>query len=192
MKMNWNEFVRRAKAYVDTGRLESQEISYKREIGQKLAFAREAALAGSSDWASLLKSGLVGNLIYHIPQSQFRRWIDSSPDATLRAMRAIWTQNDSTVAERVNAFSNLFPKSVIRGAGTRMNVASVLLMGLDVERYPPFRITKFNRAYQRTGYEQPGQNADEAALYDHALGFLDRFIEEAAKRHLNLRHRLDA
>ena len=73
-----------------------------------------------------------------------------------------------------------------------MNIASVLLMGLDVEKYPPFQITTFKQAYERTGYEQPGTGADEAALYEHALGFLDRFIEEAATDGLTLRHRLDA
>ena len=73
-----------------------------------------------------------------------------------------------------------------------MNVISVLLMGLDVERYPPFRVGVFNNAYERTGYDRPDGDADEAALYEHALGFLDRFIEEAAKRGLELRHRLDA
>ena len=65
-------------------------------------------------------------------------------------------------------------------------------MGLDVHNYPPFRIRVFNRAYERTGYEQPERDADEAALYEHALGFLDRFIEEASERGLTLRHRLDA
>ena len=80
----------------------------------------------------------------------------------------------------------------VSGVGTRMNVMSVLLMGLDVEKYPPFRITLFDEAYKRTGYEQPEKSADEAALYDHALGFLDRFIKEAKDRELMLRHRLDA
>ena len=65
-------------------------------------------------------------------------------------------------------------------------------MGLDVEQYPPFKITLFEDAYGRTEYEKPGGSADEATLYEHALGFLDRFIEEADKRGLRLRHRLDA
>ena len=36
----WSEFVRRAHEYVDTGKLESEEIQYKVEIGQGLAAAR--------------------------------------------------------------------------------------------------------------------------------------------------------
>ena len=65
-------------------------------------------------------------------------------------------------------------------------------MGLDAERYPPFKIRAFREAYERTGYDMPERGADEAALYEHALDFLDRLIEEASKRGLSLRHRLDA
>ena len=190
----WENFVQRAQEYVDTGQLDRQEINYKVAIGRRLSSAREAALNGGGDWAELVKRGIGGNLIHNVQQSRFRSWIDESPDDALRALRAIWTGRDLSLSERVRTFSRLFPDSVTRtrGAGTRLNVISVLLMGLDVEKYPPFRITKFDRAYKLAGYDLPERDADEAALYDHALGFLDRFIEEAAKRHLNLRHRLDA
>ena len=188
----WDEFVKRAQEYLDTGRLDSEETNYKVEIGRKVAAAREAVLAGADGWASLVKSGIAGNLIHPIEQSKYRHWIDDSPSDALRALQAIWTQDDSSVTERVRGFCDLLPQSVSGGAGTRMTVISVLLMGLDVEQYPPFRVTVFNQAYERTGYGQPEQPADEAALYDHALGFLDRFIEEAQERELTVRHHLDA
>ena len=64
--------------------------------------------------------------------------------------------------------------------------------GQGVEEYPPFQVTVFKQIYELTGYEQPAKDADEAALYEHALHFLDRFVEEATERGLKLRHRLDA
>ena len=73
-----------------------------------------------------------------------------------------------------------------------MNVVSVLLMALDAEQYPPFRITTFEKAYDLTGYGRPESGSNEAVLYEHALDFLDRFIEEAAERELEIQHRLDA
>ena len=188
----WDEFVKRAQAYIDTGQIESEEIDYKVEIGRKLAAAREAVLGDADDWASLTKSGIGGNLIYSVQQAKFRDWIDESSDDALKALAAIWTQDDLSVGERVDAFSIRLPPSEMSGSGTRMNVASVLLMGLDVERYPPFGVNVFNDAYTRTSYDQPEQDADERTLYEHALGFLDRFIEEASDRGLTLRHRLDA
>ena len=188
----WGEYVRRAREYIDTGKLESQEIEGKVEIGRKLAVARDAVLADADGWSGLVKSGIAGILIHHILQSRLRNWIDDSPDDALKALQAMWTGDASSVAERVRGFCDLLPRSMISGAGSRMNVASALLMGVDVERFPPFRVTVFNQTYERTGYGQPRQDADEAALYEHALGFLDRFIEEASERRLSLRHRLDA
>ena len=190
---HWDEFVRQAQAYVDTGNLEKQEIDYKRVIGRKLADAREAALADSDDWADLmLKRGFADNLIFSIQQAKFRDWLRQSPEDALKALKALWGEGDISVTDRVRAFSALFPPSEISGTGTRLTVASVLLMGQDVEQYPPFGYETFNKAYERTGYDRPDKDVDEAALYQHALGFLDRFLKEASQRGLTLRHRLDA
>ena len=140
----------------------------------------------------MLERGFADNLIFSIQQAKFRDWLGQSPEDALKALKALWAEDDISVTDRVRAFSALFPPSQISGTGTRLTVVSVLLMGLDVERYPPFRITTFSNAYDRTGYDQPEKGADEAALYEHALGFLDRFLKEASQRGLTLRHRLDA
>ena len=155
----------------------------------------EAALSEADGWASQVSAGIANstnNLIHHIPIARFRNWVNGSPGDALPALQALWIRDDVSVAKRVSDFAELFPPSVTSGAGTRANTASVLLMGLDVEQYPPFRVGVFNEAYNRTGYAGPEQNASEAELYEHALGFLDKFIEEASARGLDLRHRLDA
>ena len=98
-----------------------------------------------------------------------------------------------SVNQRIRAFSELFPKTVVGGgAGTRMSVIAQLLMGLCAEEYPPFAKKRFENSYKSTGYNLPDRNADEATLYSHFLGFLDRFIEEAQIHGVNLRHRLEA
>ena len=150
-----DEFVRRAQR-IDSGQLERDEIRYKQQMNRRLAEAREAVLSGAEDWASLVKRGIAGNIIHNVQQSRFRSWIDESPEDALKALRAIWTKGDLSVSDRILTFSDMFPSSVTRtrGAGNRMNIVSTLLMGLDVERYPPFRVTKFDRAYERTGYDQ--------------------------------------
>ena len=188
----WDEFVRTAQEYVSTGRLDSEEVEYKVEIGRKLTVARDAVLAGTDGWEGSVKGGVAGNLIFPIEQSKFRHWIDGSPNDAVIALRAMWTEDAWYITRRIQDFCDLLPRSVSSGAGTRMTLASVLLMGLDAQQYPPFRVTVFNQAYERIGYGEPEQDADEAELYEHALDFLDRFIEEAAERGLTLRHRLDA
>ena len=191
-KKLWDEFVKQAQAYVDTGKLEEEEIEYKVEIGRNLSQVREALLDGRDDWADGLKGGFAANLIHYIPQANLLEWIGESPEDATTGLKAIWAHAASSVSERIEAFSKMLPSSVVSGSGSRLSVASVLLMGLDVDQFPPFRPTVFNDAYAITGFEQPPKDADEAALYEHALVFLDRFIEEAAARGLKLRHRLDA
>ena len=188
----WDNYIEIASEYLDTGLMWPNELSYKFEIGRRLAAAREAVLNGADNWADLVKRGIFRNLIYPINQAKFKDWVVESPDEALSALRAIWTRNGSSVSERIRVFSNRFPKSVISGSGNRMNVISQLLMGLDVEQNPPFRVTKFDNAYERSGYDPRPRDADEAALYEHALGFLDRFIDEARARGVPVRHRLDA
>ena len=191
----WDEFVRCAKEYFDSGRLEVEESDYKREMGEELAAVRTAVLSSDTNWPDLLKSALRSRKGHPIPWrtlDNFNRWYSEYPEQASQALQAVWAQDESNVFERIRAICNLLPPSVMSGEGTRMNVISVLLMGLDCEQYPPFKKTKFDEAYDRTKYGQPEKGADEATLYEHALSFLDRFIEEAAERGLQLNHRLDA
>ena len=115
----------------------------------------------------------------------------ASPD-NAQVLQELWKEGSLSVTDRIRTFSSVLPRDVASRPGIFTNLTSVLLMGLDVEQYPPFKITAFKEAYERTGYHMPERGADEATLYEHALGFLDRLIEEASKRELPLRHRLDA
>ena len=192
----WDEFVGRAKSYVDSGRLESEEIGYKLEIGEDLGAARNAVLAGADDWQDVLKRALRTRQSHPIARqllSDFNRWSADYPEQALSVLQALWPQGDWTTQERIRAFSSRLPRSSVRGGtGNRTNLISVLLMAINVEQFPPFRVRVFNEAYDRTGYGRPEGEADEVGVYEHALAFLDRFIDEAAARGLELRHRLDA
>ena len=191
----WDSFVRLAKAQVESGLLEIEEIPYKVEIAERLTKVRPAVLANSDNWATLLKEALPTNKANFIVWRQLynlHQWCATQPEQALRALRVLWSEDDLSIAERIRGFSDLFPRSVTSGAGTRMNVISGLLMVLDVERYPPFRVRAFEGAYKFTDYEGPERAADEVTLYENALDFLDRFIDEGAQRGLRLRHRLYA
>ena len=189
----WDEFVRRVQEYIESGLLSSQEIDYKSRIGRELALAREEVLTSTAGWADRVKSALPnGNPLDFRAKSRFCEWVDSSPNESLRALQLIWARDDSSATERIRAFGEVIPGSVVSRPGTFTTLASVLLMGLDSERYPPFRITLLDKAYERSRYDRPDPSADEATLYEHALGFLDRFIEVATWHGLVLRHRLDA
>ena len=188
----WDRFVERAREYHDTGQLETEEIEYKLDTGGKLAAARGAVMESADGWAELVKRGIGGNLVFRVEQKKFRDWIDASSADALFALQMLWGGDEDEPSERINSFCELLPAHASSSRGPRTTLASVLLMGLDVEQYPPFRVTPFDKAYQQTGYGEPERAASEAETYEHALGFLDRFIDEAAERGLPLRHRLDA
>ena len=188
----WDKYVERAREYHDTGQLDAEEVEYKLEISSKLVAARSALMDNADGWAELVKRGIGGNLVFSVEQKKFRDWIDESSDDARFALQMLWKGDEDQPSERIDSFCELLPAQASSGPGTRTTLASVLLMGLDVEQYPPFRVTPFSKAYQQTGYGDPERGASEAETYEHALDFLDRFIEEASERGLSLRHRLDA
>ena len=190
---NWDEYVRRAKEFVASGRIKDEE--YKIDIGRRLSAARSAVQNNDVGWHDSLRRGLTGPSAHPIDwraADKFNQWCSEHPGDALKALHAIWTPADSPVSERIRTFGTIVPRSAISRPGTLATVASVLLMGFDIEQFPPFRVGVFSEAYGRTGYDQPERGADETALYEHALGFLDQFIHEAEKRGLELPHRLDA
>ena len=190
----WGEYIECVRRYVATGRIDKDELNYKREVARELAGVREAVLSGSVDWLDLLKRvtpRYVSNLCGRWGRDGLLKWFDADPDGASGALVELWTPYEQSsgqpsptadVIERLRAFAGRLPQDVISGAGTRMRPISFLLMGLDAERYPPFMTTTFNDTYELTKYQGPPTDADEAALYEHALGFLDRLIKVEDKR----------
>ena len=197
---SWDDFVERAQEYVDSGRLEEEEISYKLEIACKLAAVREGLQSNPpvlDGWQSNLKNALRGenNLVDWRARSVFDQWLDkhpddARPDDALGVIMSLWGPPTQHLTARFHLLSSHLMALPLSSAA-RTNLVSILLMGLDAEEYPPYRSTLFDWAYEQTRYPKPKQGTD-AEMYEYALEFLDRFLEEAAQRGLALRHRLDA
>ena len=200
----WPEYIERVRRYLATGRIDRDELSYKREVARELGGVREAVLSGSVDWLDLLAKVTpvhVSNLCGWRGRDNLMKSLRADPDWASDALLKLWapyerspadTPPTSDVIERVGVFAGRLPQDVIGGgSGTRMRLISFLLMGLDAERYPPFMTTTFAATYELTGCPGAPRDADEARLYEHALGFLDRLIEQA-KELGRLRTRLEA
>ena len=187
----WDEFVGYAQAYANNGGIEGERYKLDNIVPSVVA-AREAVLQGKPDWDSLTEKAVRNHLINWQNLPPFIRGIEQSPDEAFGALKDLWAEHDVSVVERIRAFCEQFPWAEKLGKGSKVRNISVLLMGIDPYRYPPFMPTRFESAYERTQYDSPPSDADEATLYEHALGFLDRFIIEASKRGLTLLHRLDA
>ncbi len=189
----WDEFISRAKELISSGNLNRWENNYKQRLALTLKEAKKELFDETERWPILVEKGLSSNLTYFTLRLEVTEWIAAFPKESSDALRAIWAEDELSPVERIRAFCKRFPPDVVgRGVGSRLNVASVLLMGLDVKRYPPFRIRVFKKACVRTGYKLPESDADEAELYEHFLGFLDHFRGEMNAHEVNVRHRLDA
>ena len=191
----WDVLVERAQRYIDSGRLEDEEVEYKIETGRRLSVVRKDLQSNPpvlDRWRSDLKDALKGrnNLIDWRARDQFEKWLDEHPDDALSAMTSLWEAVTQPVTTRFQSLAGLL--APVLQLSARVNVVSVLLMGLNTEDYAPYRYRLFSEAYAQTGYPQPGEQSTEGETYEHALDFLDRFIAEAAQRGLTLRHRLDA
>ena len=180
----WDEYLDRVRGFLTDGRIDSEEVGYKLDIGEHLKKARDAVLSSNSDWPALVNKGLANNLVNYQAKVPFSEWFENYREDALQAMQALWAEDSTPVSDRIRAFvPRVYEGSTsthfFQGTGVRMRPVSVLLMALDPKQYPPFKVTEFNSAYRATGYPQPRNDADEAGIYEHALGFLDKLIDEA-------------
>ncbi len=195
--IGWDSFIRGIQT-IDPAEVRQDEIEPKLKLSQQLAMVREAVLREDAFWQDALKSKGIPSGHYPIihprfGQARLKDWVDESPDIVLEALQALWKEDENKpIPERIREFSELLPQDVIRGAGSRLTPISQFLMALNVDRFPPYKSEAFFSAYDRTGYGRPQRNADEALLYEFALGFLDQMIAEARDRGLDLGHRLVA
>ena len=197
----WNRYLNDVRRCVESGQLDS-EVDYKLKIGDALSEARQAVVAGRSDWPDLLKAATEAD--YHPMAWRSARklcqWIDDDPVAALHALRSLWTDDARSTSQRIRDFSALYPwesksggvppeaashpRYGTNGRGTRLRTISVLSMGLDASRYPPFMRSVFDSVYRRLGIEVLSGETVEEVQYEHALGFLDELIRRTTEHGL--------
>jgi MoxR-like ATPase len=188
----WAAFVYWAKRLYDSPEIREGERGYKIEIAEKLVNVRKTLEAGNDQWHDLLRQAFAGknNLTFHISHSRLLDWCKDSSQAAATALAELWNQS-LPIEQSVNEFCQQFPVTVVKGAGTRANLASFLAMERGVTNCPPYRTEAFQNGYRWTKFPI-NSGADEGEVYSQALKFMDRFQEEAAKRGLRLDDRLDA
>jgi MoxR-like ATPase len=188
----WAQFIHWAKRFYEFGDFDAEERDYKLEIGAKLRKAREVLLAGQP-WLTLLREafGPPNNLTPWQSYQPFLKWCETHPLEAAKALRKIW-QGSGVETERIRGFLQELPDEIVHGTGSRLTIASFLLMEVDPMSLPIYKATQIRRGCELTGYPRPQKGSDEADIYAHALAFFDQVSEEASTRGLDLRDRLDA
>lgn len=187
----WGQFVSWARKFYEQDDFDEVEITHKLESARLVRVAMESLEGSPADATAALKKALRhGYLLNFRVSDSYLKWVEANPEQAIEGLQAIWGE-EKTTSERIQGWSASLPADVIGGAGSRLSLASVLLMGLDPHLHPPFRADPFNHARKLTGHPSP-PIGDEADLYAHFLGFLQKLSDECTARGLNLRDLLDA
>ena len=179
----WNAYLTRARQKYEE--IETGE-RYKIALGEALTRARGALLRNDRDWPKLVMKAVQHKDNHNInwrDQTKLAKWIDDNVTEAREAMSAIWSEHDRTPGDRVRAFDDRLPASVFSqgSKSARLDAASYFMMGIDLQRYPPYRRKAFRNTYRSLGYP-PSSASDAGGEYEHALAFLDRMLEEARRQ----------
>ncbi len=200
----WDGYFALVRQHLDWNtEIESVELKYKRATERYLRSVTDDAL--KRNWIKATKGDIrynLNNLCGWRAVEALSMWYEEDPGPASEALRDLWAPDDGSpdglpptdqIIARVRTFAERMPAvEDLRGPGVRMRLIAALLMRISAESYPPFKVREFNKAYERTDHPKLPRDADEATLYEHALEFLDRLVEEAAARGLNWRNRLEA
>ncbi len=179
---SWSAYLARAREkYEEIDRKER----FKIDLAKALAAARAALLGDDRDWPGLVKAAITHReniIISRFDRPKIEKWIEDHPDEARDALWNMWSEDDRTPGDRVRAFDGRLPESVFgRGAkGRRLLAASYFMMGIDTQGYPPYQQSAFQNTYRSLGYP-PFSARDAGGEYEHALGFLDRVLDEARR-----------
>jgi MoxR-like ATPase len=189
---SWDAFVRWAARFQALPEFSADERDYKLKAVEPFRAAREAMAAGG-EWFPDFKRGFQNqhnNLTPWQAHDKYLKWVEQDHAAARAGLDALW--GDGQADERVDAFMALLPKSVVSTPGARTSIASYLLMSEEPTDTPIFRPQPFHDAYRLTGTPPPDDEASEGERYRRALELLDRFIEEATRRDVEIADRLEA
>ena len=211
----WVEFIAWAKRFYEWEQFEEREREYKLEVGQELAAVKEAFLARDPEWEERLRGALRNRKANNLLDWRFTdAFLNLEQEQRTRQLRAIWGMDASaSLEDRVRAFAEFVPsgtsqpeegasaeirrfaarESTSRTPSAVASLISLLSMADGATQHPMYRWTPLREAYRLTGYPlAPNDSSDVWERYEHALGFFDKFIEEASSREFRLRDRLDA
>jgi MoxR-like ATPase len=190
----WDEFIYWAKRFKEWPGFDGSERDYKLSLAERIAVARRLFLQGNDEWVEALRKAITSkdnnftNFRLHTP---FLEWTKTDSQAARAALGHLWNE-PTDVGEAVEAFASALTLPKKSGKSGLITLGSVLLMGVDATRLPPYRKSPYVKSYDLTGYGRPEDGANRGQTYAHALEFLDRILSEAASRGLTLRDRLDA
>jgi hypothetical protein len=185
----WDEFVRWAARFRPLDVFD--EVAGMPQVAAGHLVAARASMTAGEDWLPHVKAADQSKLLHYIRFDKLFTWMERNQEAAEAALETLWEADGADPSASVDSFLALLPPAAATGEGTRLSLATFLLLGLDDDRHPFFTPKVFVKAYTLTGMVKP-KSASVGEHYLHVLDFLDRFIEEANQRSLVIASRRDA
>lgn len=185
----WDEFIHWAKRLY-TDEVRNNERNAKVALSEELVNVKKLLDAGDTSWVDVLKEALgsPNSITFYMTDRKFVDWCTTDPEVVAGHLSKLWDR-ETDVGEAVTEFAGCFPEGMF-SRGTRFAYATVLSLERGATTNPVYRWRAFRSGIKLTDY--PPIPKDDSLLYRHAVGFLDRIIEEAEGRGLHLEDRLDA
>jgi MoxR-like ATPase len=154
----WTELVEWGRRFYESSVFDSEERDYKLEIGARMVSAREAVQRNERVWPEQLREafGPPNNLTHwQFEHGPFLRWCDEQPEAAREFLEALWSANPRG-AELSEALE-LLPIDVLKSRAARLTIGALLLAGVNITHFPPYRATVATTFSKLTGAaEEPG------------------------------------
>lgn len=177
---------------------DSEEINYKLEISARVkalfvVLNSEEGVSGG-EFIPFLKKAFAyppNNLTSFYSHNKFIEWASEHKEEAREALLMLSDAGQS-FEERIDGFLTKVPNDKPKGPGTRLSIASFLLMGLDPTNYPMFRTRDYRTTERLLGWADLPNGASPGETYAHHRNFAQRLLDELRGGGLDVRDLLDA
>lgn len=139
----------------------------KLQLAEKLRSAREAVESGAPDWLERLSAAFKDGKNYLTDwraHDKFLAWCDGHAEAARDAVTLLWQGEDARAG--LARFLAALPREAVSGPGTRVSVASFLLLGTDPTGAPFFKPTPYRRLRRALGLPERAEvDLDPEAVF---------------------------
>ncbi|MEI2276691.1 AAA family ATPase [Paenarthrobacter ilicis] len=189
----WQQFMEFAANFIKTVDLDADEYNYKLAVAEKLRRTREIFLQHDNGWFEALRRDIASSNLMN--RYFMMRLVDvgrTTPDELWKVVALLW-EGDVDV-HRIDDFTAaLRPHNQEQfSVGGIIGFASLLLMGRDPLRFPPYRAQAAKKFLKLVGWDDKGANGEPARRYELLLEALDEIVRLSPEHGILLRDRLDA
>lgn len=163
----WAEMVKWATRIFEREDFDRNERDYKLALAEKVRAAREAVESGRPDWLELLSAAFKdgkNNLTDWRAHDKVLAWCEGHAESARDTVTLLWLGDGARAG--LAQFLGALPREAISGPGTRLSIATFLLLGADPTGAPFFKPTPYRRLRRALGLPERAElDLDPEAVF---------------------------